>query len=217
MDKVRFVGLDVHEESISLAVADSDGSSPSVLRRIPHDLATLVKALKDLSARAKLKVAYEAGSAGFGLQRKLERAGFECVVVAPLEFRRRAGPRQTPRTLSAWRGFSAAGTSRAFTVSSEDVEGLRALTRAREDALQVATDEREGSFGNSSSARDSSTRARRPGPRRTWPGSGGASLTTPPKQSLGTTTCEKWSSSPHASRGSLSPCTAPPRFRLCCR
>src|SRR5689334_18976631 len=83
MHKVRFAGLDVHEESITLAVADSDGSTPTVVRKLPHDLNALVKALRDLAARAEVRVAYEAGPAGFGIQRKLAKAGFECMVVAP--------------------------------------------------------------------------------------------------------------------------------------
>ena len=36
MHNVRFVGLDVHEESITIAVAESDGSSPVVFRRLGY-------------------------------------------------------------------------------------------------------------------------------------------------------------------------------------
>jgi hypothetical protein len=34
MEKVRFVGLDVHKESIAIAVADGDGSKPEDVRRL---------------------------------------------------------------------------------------------------------------------------------------------------------------------------------------
>lgn len=136
MDNVRFVGLDVHEESITIAVADSDGCAPSVIRKIPHDLNTLVRALKDLSARAKLKVAYEAGSAGFGLQRKLERAGFECVVVAPSRVPTQGRPKTDAEDAQRLARFLRSGDLKGIYVPSKDVEGLRALTRAREDALK---------------------------------------------------------------------------------
>jgi hypothetical protein len=36
MSKVRFVGLDVHNSSTVIAVADSDRSEPSVVCEIPH-------------------------------------------------------------------------------------------------------------------------------------------------------------------------------------
>ena len=39
MQKVRFVGLDVHKESIAIAVADGDGSAPENVATIPNDTA----------------------------------------------------------------------------------------------------------------------------------------------------------------------------------
>ena len=47
MGNVRFIGLDVHKESIVVAVADSDASAPSVVSEIPNDIpnSTTVAAL----------------------------------------------------------------------------------------------------------------------------------------------------------------------------
>ena len=36
MQKVRFVGLDVHKESIVIAVADGDGSAPENIATVPN-------------------------------------------------------------------------------------------------------------------------------------------------------------------------------------
>ena len=136
MHNVRFVGLDVHEQSITLAVADSDGSVPSVIRRIPHDLNALVRALKDLAARGSLKVAYEAGSVGWGIYYKLTKAGFDCHVVAPALLPKRPGQRKTDAedAIHLARCLRS-GDVKSIYVPDAEIEGLRAITRAREDAL----------------------------------------------------------------------------------
>jgi transposase len=138
MENVRFIGLDVHEESITLAVAESDGSAPSVLRRIPHDLNALVRALKDLAARARLEVAYEAGPTGWGIHHKLTAAGFTCHVVAPSRIpsdgRKRKNDAEDAIRLAR---FLRSGDLVRVYVPDAETEGLRALTRAREDALKA--------------------------------------------------------------------------------
>src|SRR5271156_1309519 len=72
MGKVRFVGLDVHKESIAIAVADSDGSAPETVATIPNELVLVIKRLKKLAQGGALRCCYEAGPTGFVLQRELE-------------------------------------------------------------------------------------------------------------------------------------------------
>jgi hypothetical protein len=43
MQKLRFIGLDVHKESIAIAVADGDGSTPEDVAIIPNDITLLLK------------------------------------------------------------------------------------------------------------------------------------------------------------------------------
>lgn len=136
MSNVRFVGLDVHERSITLAVAEPDGSV-AVFRTIPHDLNQLLRALRDLSGRAKLKVAYEAGSAGFGIYRKLREADIECHVVAPSRVPRDGRQKTDNEDAQRLARFLRSGDLRGIYVPDADTEGLRAITRAREDAIKA--------------------------------------------------------------------------------
>lgn len=137
MENVRFVGLDVHELSITIAVAEGDGTSPSVLRRIPHDLNLLVKALKDLSARAQLKVAYEAGPTGFGIFHKLKAAKIECMVIAPSKLPKTGGQKTDAEDAIRIARFLRSGDLKGIYVPGPDVDGLRTVTRAREDAIKA--------------------------------------------------------------------------------
>src|SRR5258708_37093604 len=75
MQNVRFVGLDVHKESIAIAVADGDGSAPENVATIPNDTTVVLKRLKKLSAGAMLRCCYEAGPTGFVLQAAAAAAG----------------------------------------------------------------------------------------------------------------------------------------------
>src|SRR6187399_2921885 len=80
---VRFVGLDVHKDSIVVAVADSGRQPARLLETIVHDEVALLKVLDRLGPKARLRVCYEAGPTGYLLARRLNEWGICCVVVAP--------------------------------------------------------------------------------------------------------------------------------------
>jgi hypothetical protein len=63
----RFVGLDVHKDTIVIAVAEPGRSEAKVLATIPHDFTSLSKALTRLGPADSLSCCYEAGPTGFGL------------------------------------------------------------------------------------------------------------------------------------------------------
>lgn len=80
---LRFVGLDVHKDSISVAVAENGREPARLLETVPADEWLLLKVLDRLGPKSRLRVCYEAGPTGYGLARRLNQAGICCVVVAP--------------------------------------------------------------------------------------------------------------------------------------
>jgi len=136
MEKVRCVGLDVHEESITIAIAEPDGQV-MVLRRIRHDVAEVLKTLKGLAHHAKVRVAYEAGACGPGLWRQLNKEGFECVMVAPSRVPRTGRSKTDGEDAMRLARFLRSGDLVNVYVPTEETEALRTLTRAREDAIEA--------------------------------------------------------------------------------
>jgi transposase len=135
MSKVRFVGLDVHKDSITIAVADADGSAPEVVGTVPHELRAVLKQLRKLGTPAQLRCCYEAGPTGFGLCRALKDAGMDCIVVAPSLIPKQAGDRVKTDSRDAVKlaRFLRSGDLTAVHVPDAQTEAMRDLERARED------------------------------------------------------------------------------------
>jgi transposase len=87
----RWVGLDVHAETIAVAVAEKDGTVHSV-GTIPNRSDAVRRALEKLESGGKLHVCYEAGPCGYGLYWQLAELGIECDVVARRPSRSRQAP-----------------------------------------------------------------------------------------------------------------------------
>ena len=136
MSKIRFVGLDVHKETIAIAVADSDGSAPETVATIPHDIAGLIRRLRKLGAGATVQCCYEAGPTGFGMQRELAAAGIECIVVAPSLVPQKAGDKVKTDRRDALKlaRFLRSGDLTGVYVPDAATEAMRDLERSRDDA-----------------------------------------------------------------------------------
>jgi transposase len=139
MGKLRFVGLDVHKDTVVIAVADSDGTTPQALGTFPNETASLVKRLKKLGTGYELRCCYEAGPTGLGLQRALKAAGIACSVVAPSLVPKTSGDRvKTDRRDAAKLArFLRSGDLTEIHVLDEQTEAMRDLERARDDAKKA--------------------------------------------------------------------------------
>jgi transposase len=149
MKNVRFIGLDVHAETIAVAVAEPDGEVRSV-GVIPNRSESIRKLVKKLGPAEQLRVCYEAGPTGYVVYWELTAVGVKCEVVAPSLVPVKAGDRvKTDRrdALKLARSYRA-GDLTAVWVPDAAHEALRDLVRAREAAKkdQLRARHRLGKF-----------------------------------------------------------------------
>jgi transposase len=137
MKKVRFLGLDVHAETIAVAVAEPDGEVRS-LGIIPNREESVRKLVRKLGPAEQLQACYEAGPTGYVLYWQLTALGVKCEVVAPTLVPVKAGDRvKTDRRDATKLARSyRAGDLTPVWVPDEAHEALRDLVRAREAAKQ---------------------------------------------------------------------------------
>jgi transposase len=135
MSKIRFVGLDVHAETIAVAVAEPNGEvrSLGIIANRPESIRRLVRKLEPVE---HLQFCYEAGPTGYVLYWQLTALGAKCEVVAPSLVPSKPGDRvKTDRRDAGKLARSyRAGDLTAVWVPDAAHEALRDLVRAREAA-----------------------------------------------------------------------------------
>jgi transposase len=134
---VRFLGLDVHAETIAVAIAEPDGSLCS-LGTIANRAESIRRMVKKLGPVEQLKACYEAGPTGYVLYWQLTELGVACEVIAPTLVPMKAGDRVKTDRRDAERLARSyrSGDLTAVWVPDEGSEALRDLVRAREAAKQ---------------------------------------------------------------------------------
>src|SRR5258705_5586338 len=146
-EHITYVGLDVHKETISVALAVGGGRGEVREHgQILNTPAALTRLLSKLSQPgAVLLFCYEAGPCGYGIQRQLTAAGHDCVVVAPSLIPRKPGDRiKTDRRDSInLAKLHRAGELTPVWVPDQAHEAIRDLVRARQAAVRTLRQARQ--------------------------------------------------------------------------
>ena len=80
---IIYLGMDVHKDSITIAVLPEQAKTPTRLDRLPNDLPKLKRWLERAARGGELRACYEASGAGYVLHRALREWGYACAVIAP--------------------------------------------------------------------------------------------------------------------------------------
>ena len=150
MSKVIFIGLDVHADTIAVAVAESGGERCVRLEVIPNRLESIRKMVHKVGPVQHLRACYEAGPTGYVLYWQLTQLGVACEVIAPSLVPTKAGDRVKTdrRDAEKLARCYRAGELTAVWVPDAAHEALRDLVRAREAAKkdQLKARHRLGKF-----------------------------------------------------------------------
>lgn len=130
----KYVGLDVHKESIAVAVFGPQGQEPESEFEIPNNPSRIKKLFSNWPAD-QLRVCYEAGPCGFVLYRQLREMDIDVRVVAPGKIHRAPADRiKTDKRDARLLGSMLRGDMlTAIHVPTEQDESIRDYLRARTD------------------------------------------------------------------------------------
>ena len=132
------VGMDVHKDTIAVAVAERGRGEPVYRGEIANKPKTVGKLLERLGegyGGELIEFCYEAGPCGYGLYRQILAAGHTCHVVAPSQIPKAPGERIKTDRRDALKlaRLLRSGDLTPVWVPDQEQERMRDLSRARDD------------------------------------------------------------------------------------
>src|SRR5512143_1395245 len=147
----KYVGLDVHKQTIAVAIAEEGRGEPVYYGEIPNSAGAIKKLVKKVASyEGSVLFCYEAGTCGYDVYRQLMELGQKCDVVAPSLIPKKSGDRVKTdrRDATTLTRLYRAGELTPVWVPDKEQEAIRDLTRAREDmkAMEGHAKQRLGAF-----------------------------------------------------------------------
>lgn len=131
---IIYLGLDVHKDSITIAVLPAPAKAPTRVDRLPNDATKLKRYLERVARDGVVRACYEASGAGYVLHRALTEWGYACDVIAPSLIPKRPGVQRKHDTYDASElaRLYRAGELTAVRIPTEAEERVRDVVRCRE-------------------------------------------------------------------------------------
>ncbi len=139
MNECTHIGLDVHKDTIAVAVLRA--GTGEIDERVVPNTPEAVRKFLSRHDRAVTRICYEAGPTGYDTHRIIDSLGFHCDVIAPSLIPRRSGSRVKTDRIDARNlaRLHRAGELTCVRVPTSAEEAVRDLIRVRE---QVKCDRR---------------------------------------------------------------------------
>jgi len=131
---IIWIGMDVHKDTVMVAVFRDRHSEPEVVQQLPNDPRKLRRFFERWAARGEIRSCYEASGAGYVLHRDITEWGHDCEVIAPSLIPVRPGERRKHDRRDAIQlaRLYRAGELTPVRIPSADEERVRDLVRCRQ-------------------------------------------------------------------------------------
>ncbi len=80
---IIWIGMDVHKDTVMVAVFADRESAPEVVQQLPNEPRKLRRFFERWAKRGEIRSCYEASGAGYVLYRDITEWGHACEVIAP--------------------------------------------------------------------------------------------------------------------------------------
>ena len=133
MKKIAYVGIDYHQNTLTIAVRVQGSKKIKETIRLNNEDKLISKYMTKLSKEFQIRACYEASSSGYCFQRKMQSWGYNCQIIAPSSLPKRRGDRRKNdfRDARALAQNYANGTLSTVHLPTKEDESVRTLIRCR--------------------------------------------------------------------------------------